>query len=77
MTTVRDRLILVSLLTILMAAEGPASIKYNGFQVTTTENENKLQYNNLGYELTETEEVGLGDISNSNAGTSKHALFDK
>jgi len=29
------------------------------------------------YELTETEEVGLGDISNSNAGTSKHALFDK
>ena len=29
------------------------------------------------YELTETEETGIGNISNSNAGTSKHALFNK
>tara|TARA_B100001250_G_scaffold195001_1_gene167530 strand:+ start:86 stop:409 length:324 start_codon:yes stop_codon:yes gene_type:complete len=29
------------------------------------------------YEFHETEEVGLGSISNDNAGTSKHALFDK
>tara|TARA_B100001996_G_C18139254_1_gene392317 strand:- start:1 stop:324 length:324 start_codon:yes stop_codon:yes gene_type:complete len=29
------------------------------------------------YEFHETEEVGLGNISNDNAGTSKHALFDK
>ena len=29
------------------------------------------------YELEETEETGLGDISNDNAGTSKHHLFDK
>ena len=28
------------------------------------------------YELHETEETGIGNISNSNAGTSKHALFD-
>jgi len=28
------------------------------------------------YDLTETEEVGIGNISNDNAGTSKHALFD-
>ena len=28
------------------------------------------------YELCETEETGIGDISNDNAGTSKHALFD-
>ena len=28
------------------------------------------------YELEETEETGIGDISNDNAGTSKHALFD-
>ena len=28
------------------------------------------------YELVETEETGIGNISNSNAGTSKHALFD-
>ena len=28
------------------------------------------------YELTETEEVGLGNISNDNAGTSKHQLFE-
>ncbi|SVC08160.1 uncharacterized protein METZ01_LOCUS261014, partial [marine metagenome] len=59
MTTMRDRLILISLLTILMAAEGPAPVKYNGFHVTTTENENKLQYNNLGYELTETVQNGI------------------
>ena len=29
------------------------------------------------YELEETEETGIGDISNDNAGTSKHHLFDK
>ena len=29
------------------------------------------------YELEETEETGIGDISNDNAGTSKHAIFDK
>ena len=29
------------------------------------------------YELEETEETGIGNISNDNAGTSKHALFDK
>ena len=28
------------------------------------------------YDITETEEVGIGNISNDNAGTSKHALFD-
>ena len=28
------------------------------------------------YELEETEETGIGKISNDNAGTSKHALFD-
>ena len=28
------------------------------------------------YELEETEETGIGDISNDNAGTSKHAIFD-
>ena len=28
------------------------------------------------YDLQETEETGIGNISNSNAGTSKHALFD-
>ena len=28
------------------------------------------------YELEETEETGIGDISNDNAGTSKHSLFD-
>ena len=28
------------------------------------------------YTLEETEETGIGDISNDNAGTSKHALFD-
>ena len=28
------------------------------------------------YELCETEETGIGNISNDNAGTSKHALFD-
>ena len=28
------------------------------------------------YELTETEETGIGNISNDNAGTSKHALFE-
>ena len=28
------------------------------------------------YELVETEETGIGNISNSNAGTSKHALFE-
>ena len=28
------------------------------------------------YELVETEETGIGNISNDNAGTSKHALFD-
>ena len=28
------------------------------------------------YELKETEETGIGDISNDNAGTSKHHLFD-
>ena len=27
------------------------------------------------YELCETEETGIGDISNNNAGTSKHHLF--
>ena len=29
------------------------------------------------YTLEETEETGIGDISNDNAGTSKHALFDQ
>ena len=28
------------------------------------------------YELHETEETGIGNITNDNAGTSKHALFD-
>ena len=28
------------------------------------------------YELCETEETGIGNISNSNAGTSKHHIFD-
>ena len=28
------------------------------------------------YELEETEETGIGNISNDNAGTSKHGLFD-
>ena len=28
------------------------------------------------YELQETEETGIGDISNDNAGTSKHHLFE-
>ena len=28
------------------------------------------------YELEETEETGIGDISNDNAGTSKHSIFD-
>ena len=28
------------------------------------------------YELCETEETGIGSISNDNAGTSKHSLFD-
>jgi len=28
------------------------------------------------FDLTETEEVGLGNISNDNAGTSKHQLFE-
>ena len=29
------------------------------------------------YTLEETEETGIGNISNDNAGTSKHALFEK
>ena len=29
------------------------------------------------YKLEETEETGIGDISNDNAGTSKHHLFDQ
>ena len=29
------------------------------------------------YKLEETEETGIGNISNDNAGTSKHAIFDK
>ena len=29
------------------------------------------------YKLEETEETGIGKISNDNAGTSKHALFEK
>ena len=29
------------------------------------------------YKLDETEETGIGNISNDNAGTSKHHLFDK
>ena len=29
------------------------------------------------YKLEETEETGIGNISNDNAGTSKHALFEK
>jgi phosphoribosylformylglycinamidine synthase len=29
------------------------------------------------YELEETEETGIGNISNDNAGTSKHALFEE
>ena len=29
------------------------------------------------YKLEETEETGIGNISNDNAGTSKHHLFDK
>ncbi len=28
------------------------------------------------YELSETEETGIGNISNSNAGTSKHSIFE-
>ena len=28
------------------------------------------------YKLEETEETGIGNISNDNAGTSKHAIFD-
>ena len=28
------------------------------------------------YEFHETEETGIGNISNSNAGTSKHSIFD-
>ena len=28
------------------------------------------------YDLIETEETGIGNISNDNAGTSKHHLFD-
>ena len=28
------------------------------------------------YELEETEETGIGNISNDNAGTSKHSIFD-
>ena len=28
------------------------------------------------YELSETEETGIGNISNSNAGTSKHQIFN-
>ena len=28
------------------------------------------------YELQETEETGIGNISNDNAGTSKHTIFD-
>ena len=28
------------------------------------------------YKLEETDETGIGDISNDNAGTSKHSLFD-
>ena len=28
------------------------------------------------YDLNETEETGIGNISNDNAGTSKHALFE-
>ena len=28
------------------------------------------------YELTQTEETGIGNISNSNAGTSKHSIFE-
>ena len=28
------------------------------------------------YELQETEETGIGNISNDNAGTSKHSIFD-
>ena len=28
------------------------------------------------YELAETEETGIGNISNDNAGTSKHSIFD-
>ena len=29
------------------------------------------------YELTETEQTGIGNISNDNAGTSKHHLFEQ
>ena len=29
------------------------------------------------YEFHETEETGIGNISNDNAGTSKHSIFDK
>ena len=29
------------------------------------------------YHLEETEETGIGNISNDNAGTSKHSLFDQ
>ena len=29
------------------------------------------------YKLEETEETGIGNISNDNAGTSKHSLFDQ
>jgi len=28
------------------------------------------------YDLEETEEVGIGNVSNDNAGTSKHSIFD-
>ena len=28
------------------------------------------------YDISETEETGIGNISNDNAGTSKHSLFD-
>ena len=73
MTTTRDRLILVSLVTILMAAEGPAPIKYDGFQVTTSENENKLQYTNLGYELTETVQNGITYLKPEMGGTGSNA----
>ena len=73
MTTVRDRLILVSLFTILMADEGPAPIKYNGFQVTTTENQNKLQYTNLGYELREAVQNGITYLKPEMDGTGSNA----
>ena len=31
----------------------------------------------LEYKLEETEETGIGNISNDNAGTSKHSIFDQ